>query len=122
MAAFYIEVAGKQYELEYTREAFAQFERMGFSINEFNDPHPYTVGPVLLYVGLRTHDMSMNPNLAGKIFDTAVDEFGVKEVYESLATEFLTAFTAEGGNRNKKSNKSLIVKPNMVKTTAKSID
>lgn len=113
MSSFNIEVGGTQYEMEFTRDSVRKFESMGGSLGTVRDKIQTTTDS-LFYLGLITHDSTMNPNLAQKICDKALDENGLMDVYSTLIEPFMEVFTQAG---NKPAGKTLRVVPKAAQET-----
>lgn len=107
MAAFNIQVGDNQYEMEFTRDSVRKFEQMGLSLTDVQGKI-YSTADALFTLGLQTHNPSINPNLARKICDAAITEFGIEEVYETVIEPFMEVFTQAG---NKPAGKSLRTSP-----------
>lgn len=102
MAEFRISVDDKEYVMEYTRDSVRQFEAIGGSISGMQDKI-FTSIDGLMYVGLMKHHPGINYNLAKKISDSAIEEYGASEIYPVLAEKFTEVFMKEGSFGKKKS-------------------
>lgn len=102
MAEFRISVDDKEYVMEYTRDSVRQFEAIGGSISGMQDKI-FTSIDGLMYVGLMKHHPGINYNLAKKISDAAIEEYGAGEIYPILAEKFTEIFMQEGSSGKKKS-------------------
>lgn len=102
MAEFRILVSDKEYLMEYTRNNVRQFEAIGGSISGMQDKI-FTSIDELTYVGLMKHHPGINYNLAKKISDSAIEEYGASEIYPILAEKFTEVFMQEGASGKKKS-------------------
>ena len=116
MAEFKISINDKEYIMEYTRDSVRQFEAIGGSISGMQDKI-FTSIDGLIYVGLMKHHSGINYNLAKKISDSAIEEYGAGEIYPGLAEKFTEVFMKEGSTSNKK-KKFLISE---IKTSKKSL-
>jgi len=112
MSSFNIQVGENQYEVEFTRDSVRKFEAMGGSIASASEKIQSTTDS-LFYLGLITHNPIINPNLAQKICDRAIDEYGLMEVYETLVEPFTEVFMQAG---NKPAGKTLRVTPKETET------
>ncbi|WP_444659392.1 hypothetical protein ACRQV7_02990 [Caproiciproducens sp. R2] len=112
MSSFNIQVGENQYEIEFTRDSVRKFEAMGGSINNAREKIQ-TSTDVLFYLGLITHNPTINPNLAQKICDKAIDEYGLGEVYSTLIDPFTEVFMQAG---KKPAGKTLRVTPKETET------
>lgn len=112
MSEFRISVNDKEYIMEYTRDSVRQFEGVGGSISGMQDKI-FTSIDALIYVGLMKHQPGISYNLAKKISDSAIEEYGAMKIYPILAEKFTEVFMQEGNPQSKK--KSFLVtemKPN----------
>lgn len=112
MSEFRISVSDKEYIMEYTRDSVRQFEAIGGSISGMQDKI-FTSIDGLIYVGLMKHNPGMSYNLAKKVSDAAIEEYGAGEIYPILAEKFTEVFMQEGNPQSKK--KSFLIseiKPN----------
>lgn len=112
MAEFRISVNDKEYIMEYTRDSVRQFEAIGGSISGMQDKIFTSIGG-LIYVGLMKHNPGTNYNLAKKISDADIEEYGAGGIYPILAEKFTEVFMQEGNPQSKK--KSFLIseiKPN----------
>lgn len=107
MASFLIEVKDKQYEMEFTRDSVRKFEQAGLTVYDLQGKI-YSTTDTLFLLGLQAHNSGINPNLAKKICDEAIDEFGIEEVFETLLEPFMEVFTQAG---IKPAGKSLRITP-----------
>lgn len=107
MASFMIEVDGNQYEMEFTRDSVRLFENLGGSVSELRSKMFNSID-LLFYTGLHIHNPDVNPNLAKKISDTAIEEFGIEEVFETVSEPFAEVFMLAG---KKPAGKSLRLVP-----------
>lgn len=112
MASFRVSVGEKEYEVEFTRESVRQFESMGGRVSTMRDSM-FSSTDLLFYVGLSTHNSDMNPNLAKKISDVAIDEYGIIETFEALSEPFAEVFMQAG---TKPAGKSFLVSPKTSKS------
>lgn len=110
MAEFRISVNDKEYIMEYTRDSVRQFEAIGGSVSGMQDKI-FTSIDGLIYVGLMKHQPGMNYNLAKKISDAAIEEYGATEIYPILAEKFTEVFMQEGSQGKKKSFLISEIKP-----------
>ena len=99
---FRILVDNKEYVMEYTRDSVLQFEAIGGSISGMQDKIFTSIND-LTYVGLLKHHLGINYNLAKKISDAAIEEYGASEIYPILAEKFTEVFMQEGASGKKKS-------------------
>lgn len=102
MAEFRISVSDKEYMMEYTRDSVRQFEAISGSISGMQDKI-FTSIDGLIYVGLMKHHPGINYNLAKKIADKSIEEYGASEIYPILAEKFTEVFMKEGASGKKKS-------------------
>lgn len=100
MASFNIEVDGKEYEIEFTRDSVRKFEQAGGTLQNLRTQIQTTVDR-LFVIGIMTDNSLINPNLAAKILEKALDEYGLAEVYATLVDPFMEVFT-QGGQDVKK--------------------
>ena len=100
MASFNIEVDGKEYEMEFTRDSVRKFEKMGGTVENLQTQYQSTVDR-LFVIGIMTNNPQINPNLAAKICNKALDEYGLDEVYSTLVEPYMEVFT-QGGQGAKK--------------------
>lgn len=101
MAEFRISIGDKEYVMEYTRDSVRQFEAIGGSISGMQDKI-FTSIDGLIYVGLMKHHAGISYNLAKKISDQAIEEYGAQEIYPVLAEKFTEVFMQEGIRPGKK--------------------
>lgn len=87
--------------MEYTRDSVRQFEAIVGSISGMQDKI-FTSIDGLIYVGLMKHHPGMNYNLAKKISDSAIEEYGASEIYPVLAEKFTEVFMKEGSVSDKR--------------------
>lgn len=105
MGSFKVSVGDKEYEIEFTRDSVRQFESMGGNIQDMQGKI-YTTTDLLFYAGLIKHHPEVNPNLAKKISDAAIEEYGIDTVYAPLVEAFMEVFTSAG---EKPAGKSFLV-------------
>lgn len=103
MAKFQIEVGGTTYDMEFTRDSAVEFESAGGTLENMRS-QIYLTATRLFVIGLMTpKDNLMNKNLAAKVLEKALDEYGVAEVYATVADPFLEVFMQAGTSTGKKS-------------------
>lgn len=95
MASFRISVGEGIYEIEFNRDSVRTFESLGGSITTMRDKM-FNSTDLLFYVGLTMHNPDMNPNLAKKISDAAISQYGIIEAFETLADPFAEVFMSAG--------------------------
>ncbi len=102
---FKINVGDRQYDMEFTRDSIRQFESMGGNITDMREKI-YNSTDLMFAVGLAKHNPTINPNLAKKISDAAIDEYGIDGIYPVLAEKFMEVFSQAG---TKPAGKSFLV-------------
>ena len=117
MAEFRISVNEKEYIMEYTRDSVRQFKTIGGSISGMQDKI-FTSIDGLIYVELIKHQLGINYNLAKKISDAAIEEYGAGEIYPVLADKFTEVFMQDGSQQGKK--KSFLISE--IKPTKKALN
>lgn len=113
MSSFNIQVGDNQYEMEFTRDSVRKFERSGGSLKTLQD-QIQTTADSLFAIGIMTNNPQINPNLAEKICNEALDEYGLDEVYATVVVPFMEVFTQAG---NKPAGKTLRLVPKAEKAT-----
>jgi len=92
--------------MEFNRDSARAFESIGCSIPEMSTKI-FTSIDGLMFVGLSTHNSSMNFKLAKKITDEALAEYEANDLYESLSEKFAEVFMSAGKSAKKKTLKLL---------------
>ena len=74
-----VEIEGKEYELELDRKGFALAEKMGFSF-ELLMRKPAEQCEIIWLVAIKKNNPNLSDNLAVKLLDKYVDEYGVRDL------------------------------------------
>lgn len=106
MASFDVEVSGKKYTMEFTRNSIRLFENIGGTITDLKEK-AYTSADKLFYVGLNKFHPNISIAEAQTISDNALEEYGLDNVYPELFEKFMEVFTSAG---SKPAEKKFILK------------
>lgn len=112
MASFKIDVDGTLYNMEFTRDSVRKFEQSGGSLEGIKSQLQLTTDRLFTIGIMAPAENLMNANLAAKVLEKALDEYGLDEVYSTVVEPFLEVFTQAGKQTGKK---SMRVIPNQTK-------
>ena len=98
MASFDISVGDKTYKMEYTYDSIRKFEDNEGKLTDMREKI-YTTTDKLFYVGLMKYHPNMSYAESAEIAKSAVQEFGVDEVYSALSEKFMMVFSQAGSGK-----------------------
>ena len=99
MKTIAINYEGKQYKLEYTREAVKQFENMGYSLNDLSQ-RVYTVRIPLVFCGLKANHPTMSVKKAEEIYNSLNNREKFMEALIDMIAETYTELTGDNEQGN----------------------